>query len=605
MRSASRSSPSFCLLVAVCEPDPPLLERLLASVMSQAFPRWELRLAAIGPEAHRAIDEACRRALGRRGDPRVGTTECAREASEPAALSAALSAARSVTPQAAMSVTPQAVMSVTPQAVLQGANPGGLVGVVGQHDSLSPSALDTVAEALRQAPDPPGVVYSDEDEIDEAGSFLRPLLKPGWSPELLLASPYVGRLLLVRRDLLAQAGWMSSAAGAHWEHDLMLRTTAAATSVLHVPEVLYHRATAPAAFVAAATAGTSGSPGVAEVAEVAEEPGAGLHVARAAARATSGSPTSASVQPDGPLPLVERGPLPGTWRVRRPLGSAPLVSIIVPFRDGAPLLRKCVESIRATKGSVEVEMLLVDNDSHEPETSALIERLATWPEVRVLEHPGEFNWATVNNAAVASAKGDVLAFMNDDVEALHDGWLERLVEHAMRPDIGAVGARLLYPGGALQHAGLVLGMGGAAGHVLRGLSPGEPGYLGMAVLGRDCSAVTGACMVTRRAVFDELSGFDERLALDLNDIDFCLRLGQKGYRVIYAPEAELVHHEGPSRGISGSVPDILAFLARWEGTVRAGDRFFNPHLSRIDCGCSLAMPGEERWWNHWLSTLRS
>ncbi|MCL4413937.1 MAG: hypothetical protein M1522_04190, partial [Actinobacteria bacterium] len=158
--------------------------------MSQAFPRWELRLAAIGPEAHRAIDEACRRALGRRGDPRVGTTECAREASEPAALSAALSAARSVTPQAAMSVTPQAAMSVTPQAamsvtpqaVLQGANPGGLVGVVGQHDSLSPSALDTVAEALRQAPDPPGVVYSDEDEIDEAGSFLRPRLKPGWSP---------------------------------------------------------------------------------------------------------------------------------------------------------------------------------------------------------------------------------------------------------------------------------------------------------------------------------------------------------------------------------------------------------------------------------------
>ena len=198
-------------------------------------------------------------------------------------------------------------------------------------------------------------------------------------------------------------------------------------------------------------------------------------------------------------------------------------SAIIPFRDGARFLRTCVDSVTATAGDVDLELVLVDNGSVEPETRTLVERLAGRTDVVVVRDDRPFNWAALNNGAVDRARGDVLLFLNNDIEARHDGWLEVLAAQALRPEIGAAGARLLYPTGRVQHAGLVIGLGGAAGHVLVGLDGDAPGYLGMAVVARDCSAVTGACLATRRDVFDDLGRFDVSLGLDLNDIDFCLR----------------------------------------------------------------------------------
>jgi GT2 family glycosyltransferase len=297
--------------------------------------------------------------------------------------------------------------------------------------------------------------------------------------------------------------------------------------------------------------------------------------------------------------------VPGTVHVRRRPAVRPRVSAIVPFRDEPGLLRACVDSVTATAGAVDLELVLVDNGSVEPETLSLVEALARRRDVTLVHDPRPFNWAALNNAAADAAGGEVLLFLNNDIEARRPGWLEALCAQALRPEIAAVGARLLYPTGQVQHAGVVLGLGGAAGHVLAGLPATRPGYLAMAVLTRECSAVLGACMAVRRAVFDELGRFDDQLRLDLNETDFCLRARARGYRVVYEPLAELVHHESPSRGTSGSMADIARFIDRWEDALRAGDPYLNRNLTRIDSSCALRAPDEERRWEQWRSNLQS
>ena len=196
-----------------------------------------------------------------------------------------------------------------------------------------------------------------------------------------------------------------------------------------------------------------------------------------------------------------------------------------------------------------------------------------------------------------------MVFLNNDIEAHRSGWLAALCAQALREDVGAAGARLLYPDRRLQHCGLVIGLTGAAGHVLGGLSEDEPGYLQMATVARECSAVTGACLATRRSVFEVLEGFDETLGVDLNDVDYCLRAAAIGLRTMYEPAAELIHHESPSRGTAGGVGDVIKFVDRWKGYISSGDRYYNQHLTRADPSCGLARPGEEDDWNRWYATL--
>jgi GT2 family glycosyltransferase len=301
---------------------------------------------------------------------------------------------------------------------------------------------------------------------------------------------------------------------------------------------------------------------------------------------------------------VEAGPMPDTWRFRRSPPARTSVSAIVPFRDGAAFLRTCTDSVTATTDDVDLQFVLVDNGSVEPETLSLLERLEARDDVTVVRDDRSFNWAALNNAAVDAARGDVLLFLNNDIEARHPGWLGSLAAQALRPDVAAVGARLLYPGGRVQHAGVVIGIG-AAGHTLVGLPADQPGYLGLAVLTRDCSAVTGACMASRRDLFEELGGFDEELGIDTNDIDFCLRARQRGYRVLYEPLAELIHYESPSRGKTGSVPDIRRFMLRWDEQIQIGDPFLNPHLTRLDGSCALRRPEEEEQLHQWRVILQS
>jgi GT2 family glycosyltransferase len=432
-------------------------------------------------------------------------------------------------------------------------------------DELAPDAVARLSAALVDA----DVAYGDEDRIGDGGDLSTPVLKPDWSPELLLSWNYVGRPLALRVAPVIAAGGIRPDHGGDWEHDLLLRVTERTRRVAHVAAVLCHRDPSPGS--------TTGPAAVVD-----------------------------ALERRGDVASVHAGPIAGTWELRRAVArhDAPVkVSAIVPFRDSTGLLRSCADALDAAvraggrngERSIDLELVLVDNGSTEPETATLLDVLSSRrsPRVQAVVRRDDrpFNWAALNNAAAAAARGDVLLFVNDDVSGGTPGWLGRLVSQALRPEIGAVGARLVYPDGRLQHAGIVLGLAGATGHVLAGLEPGLPGYLGMAVLTRDVTAVTGACMATRREVFTQLGGFDEELGLDFNDVDYCLRARRRGLRVILEAGAELIHHESPSRGTSGSEETAAAFLDRWRTAVDDGDPFYNRNLSHLDFSAALDEPG--------------
>jgi O-antigen biosynthesis protein len=431
-------------------------------------------------------------------------------------------------------------------------------------------APDTVA-LLSAALTPTGVVYADEDEVRPDGTYAAPRLKPDFSPEFLLTTAYVGRPLAIGASVADGLPRLVGSGTAALEHECALVACAAADVVTHIPEVLCHRSVEP---------------------DEVSGPSSVRHIREAFRRRDTGS--------------VVTGPAPGDFRILRAAATAVPVSILIPFRDEPRLLRTCVDSIAAsTAGHASLELVLIDNGSSDPETLSLVERLGDHPDVVVLTDPRPFNWAALNNAGAWAARGEVLLFLNNDIEAHQGGWLSALCAQALRPDVAAAGARLLYPDRRLQHCGLVVGLGGAAGHVLGGLAGDEPGYLRMATAARECSAVTGACLATRREVFELLGGFDETLGVDLNDVDYCLRAAALGFRTIYEPAAELIHHESPSRGTAGGVGDIVNFMDRWKEYLAEGDRYLNPHLTRADPSCGLVRAGEEDDWNRWYATLRA
>jgi GT2 family glycosyltransferase len=435
-------------------------------------------------------------------------------------------------------------------------------------DIWAPTAAATLGRTLQRA----DVAYADEDQMDGEGRLHSPRLKPTFSAEFLLHAFYTGRPMAFSAEVAGRLSDTLKVAPPTdaFEHDLMLRATELASSVVHVPEVLCHRV---------------------DPADRRNEEGAGTqHVVAALARRGDNA--------DVALSPPSRG-----FRISRRIPDGLSVSLIIPFRDEPKFLRACVDSIDATTTGLDVELILVDNGSEQPETETLLTRLSARPRTRIVTDARPFNWAALNNVAAEQARGDVLVFLNNDIEAPQPGWLEALCAQAVRPDVGVVGARLLYPDQRVQHCGVVLGLGGAAGHLFVGLPEGEPGYLGMARTTRECAGVTGACLATRRSVFDRLEGFDESLGVDLNDIDYCLRAQLMGLRVIYEPEAELLHYESPSRGTAGDVRDIVHFLDRWSATLAEGDPFLNPQLTRVDSSCALRDPGEGDWWQQWRSNL--
>lgn len=422
---------------------------------------------------------------------------------------------------------------------------GEFAALMDAADILPQHALYLVAREIARHPEA-GLVYSDEDWLDRRGRRCEPYFKSDWNPDLLASQDMVSPLGVYRTALVRGAGGFASAGGLDAAHGLALRVTRAIppAAIRHIPHVLYHRRKAPG-----------------------RDERKPLAVA-AAQRA-----------------MADR------------LDPEPRVSIIVPTRDNAAMLARCVDGLLDRTRYANFEVLVIDNQSADPATLACLRQLAEDRRVRVLVYDHPFNFSAINNWAAAQASGDILVFLNDDTDVIAPDWLRHMAANAMRPEIGAVGAKLLYPGGRVQHAGVILQPGGVADHFHHGYAAADPGHGGRAALPQNLSAVTAACLAMRRTVFGEIGGFDaEHLPVAFNDVDLCLRLRARGYLVAWTPLALLYHHESASRG-SDLVTERRGRFRAETGTMRARwhavldrDPYFNPNLVLTRRSVALANP---------------
>jgi len=538
--------PLVSVVVPVYKPDFVMLELAVASVLRQTYGRFELCLCDDGSD-----DPTVTAALAdlASGDPRVKVTGLAKNGGISAATNGALGLAT-----------------------------GQWVAFMDQDDELLPDALAEVIGAVIADPTV-DLVYTDDDKIDFEGRPFSPQFKPDWNPDLLLSICYFSHLVAMRRSIVDEVGGLRSAFDGSQDWDLALRVSERCRTIHHIPKVLYHwRAVASSAAL-----------------DNTAKPWAHEAGRRAATDALSrrGEPGTVEHHPD----------FIGLYQVRRQLTCEPLVSIVVPFRDGAALLQRCVDSLMIDPGYHRFELVLVDNGSTEPELLALLDRLSADHRVSILTDARPFNWAALNNAAISRSRGDMVLLLNNDVTAKSGGWLRELLVHGQRPDIGAVGARLLYPDGRLQHVGVVIGMRGIAGNPMERLPGDSAGYMGFAAASRNWSAVTGACLLARRSVIEEVGGFDEGLAAAFGDVDFCLRVVDHGYRIVTTPLAEMVHAASSTCGVTGFTSDVAHFLNRWESRVHGDDPMFSPNLSRLDARCVVRPADEDDRWNELLKTL--
>jgi GT2 family glycosyltransferase len=429
---------------------------------------------------------------------------------------------------------------------------GEFVGLLEQGDELAPDALFEVVKLLQEHPET-DLVYSDEDEIDEDGNRTNPYFKPGWSPDLLLSTNYVSHLCVYRKNLLQEIDGFREGFDGCQNYDLVLRATERTNEIRHVPKVLYHR-----------RASLLASPGDGRIRD---------RMQRA---------LSDTLERRGLEGSVEEGLLPDRFRVRLRIKGGPKVSIIIPTRDNLSFLKRCLESIEQLTTYRNYELLIVDNNSRDRATLGYLDSMPH----RVIPFREPFNYSRINNFAVSHAEGEYVLLLNDDTEVISAGWLEAMLEHAQRPEVGAVGAKLLYPDGRIQHAGVVVGVGshweaGVAMHSHQFYSSDSQGYAGALVTTTNYSAVTAACILFRKALFTELGGLtEENLRVQFNDVDLCLRMREQGYYVIYTPYAELYHHESVSRGYRDLDRTENIYMRKRWGEVMDEDPYYNPNFSR-------------------------
>lgn len=432
------------------------------------------------------------------------------------------------------------------------------VAVLDPNVALAPDGLFEIALALNKNP-ALDVIYSDHDVMANDGARSDPYFKPDWSPETLLARMYLGPLVFYRRSLLVRIGGFRNGFGAAAHFDLALRATEESGGVGHVARLLYHV--------------------VPESASSASNADADAQTVRAIGEALARRDEPGSV-----APIADR---PGCYTVRYRFDGKPRVSIVLPTRDNGRDLSIALKSIFERTTYPNFGVLVVDNGSKEPAALSTMEHWAQREKDRFAVERMDipFNFSKINNAAAKLTDGEFLLFLNDDTEVVSADWIEALVEQARRPAIGAAGGRLLYRDGSVQHAGVILGIRGIAGHAHRFLPGDAPGYHGALAAVTNYSAVTAACMMMRRSVFEEAGGFDEALAIEFNDIDLCLRVRAAGYRIVYLPHVLLYHAESSSRGSADNalkltvrVREQRLMQERWN-LANYVDPNYNPNLT--------------------------
>jgi O-antigen biosynthesis protein len=532
--------PLISLILPVHNPRRDWLEAAVASVLEQTYGRWELCVCDDASaedwvaEYFTALSAAEPRIRFARASERLGISGALNRAGEMAG--------------------------------------GEYAGFVDQDDVLAPHALACMAEAVADAQ--PDLLYSDEDYLDGQGRRVQPIFKPAFSPDMLRCGMYLGHLLVVRTARLRELGGFRSRYDGSQDYDLALRLAGGCCPgsprgpvIRHIPRVLYHWRQHPesTALDAAAKPYTQAA-GLKALAEA---------VARRDAQA-----------------VVTTGAFPNTYHVRWFVPADLKASVIICSRN-AKLLKRCLEAIARHTSHTNREIVVVQ---HRTGDIAAMDRLLDGCACVRVPYTGPFHFAAMNNLGAEQASGEVCVFMNDDVEPLNSDWLGALLAHANRREVGAVGAKLVYPSGAIQHAGMVIGIMEGAGHLHRNTF-GSP-YWNWLPFTRNVCAVTGACLAIRKNVFEELGGFDESFPVNYNDVDLCLRARQAGYEVIVEPAAQLRHYECQSRQAGVRLEERYLFEQRWAAWLERGDPFYSPHLRRTleDAGLELQNLAEPAPW---------
>ena len=496
MLSGFKVKPLISVVVPVYNTDPTHLKACIESVRAQSWPHWELCIADdASPKAH--VRDILTESMAKDARSKVCFRQTNGHISEASNSALALAG-------------------------------GEFVALLDHDDELARHALLLIAAAINGVPDAQ-VLYSDEDKLNVKGQRFDPHFKGDWNPDLLFSQNYVSHLGVYRRDLLQRIGGFRVGVEGSQDHDLLLRCLPhiSGQQIVHVPSVLYHwRATEGSTALSAEEKQYSTDAGVRVLRDYFAQNG-----------------------PDGVA--VEEGLVPHTYRVIWPVPTpAPLVSLLIPTRDKREVLEVAVRSILDKTTYPNFEIVILDNGSVEPQTLQWFEAVQrNESRVRVLRYDLPFNYAAINNFGEKHARGSIIGLINNDVEVISPGWLTEMVGHVCRQDVGCVGAKLYYSDGTIQHGGVIIGIGGVAGHSHKYAPANAYGYFSRLLLTQAVSAVTGACLLVRRDVYREVNGLDEQnLAIAFNDVDFCLKVRQAGYRSIWTPYAELYHHESVSRG---------------------------------------------------------
>ena len=526
-QKAAAADIRISILVPLYNTDKVMLQEMIRSVRSQTSSRWELCLADGSDAEHGYVGRYCRKMQKR--DSRLRYRKLEENKGISSNTNAALELAT-----------------------------GSYIALLDHDDLLHPEAVEEVIQQVLSAG--ADMLYTDEGTFHETPSdMFLPHYKPDYAPDTLRSYNYICHFLCFRRTLLEKAGgiFFDEYNGSQ-DYDLVLRLTEKAEKIVHIPRILYYWR--------------------AHAASTASSAEAKPYVTAAARRALA-----AHLDRIGLKGTVQDSRIPTTYRIRYEIASEPLISIIIPNKDETDTLRKCLSSILKKSTYTNYEILIVENNSTTSEIFAYYEELKAEPKIRVLTYKGSFNYSKINNFAVQYAKGEQILLLNNDIEVISPDWLQEMLMFSQRKDVGAVGAMLYYPDDTVQHAGVIVGLGGVAGHSFLNYCRGDFGYMSRLTIAQNYSAVTAACLMLRREVWDEMQGLDEGFAVAFNDVDFCVRIRKTGYLIVWTPYAELYHYESKSRGYEDTSEkqarfrgEIERFQSLHSDFLEQGDPYYNP-----------------------------
>lgn len=521
---------TFSILVPLYNTPEQFLREMIASVQNQTYPRWELCLSDGSDADHSEVEQVCRELAA--GDSRIHYQKLEHNLG----------------------------ISGNTNACIELAT-GDYIGLFDHDDLLHPSALyENMVAICEQGAD---FLYTDEatfesPHIDQI-NFTH--YKPDFAPDTLRSYNYICHFTVFSKALMDEIGRFRPECDGSQDYDMILRLTEKAHCIVHIPKVLY--------FWRASAAST------------ASDIRAKTYIMDAAKRALSDHLSRVGLKG-----TVTDAAIPSVYKINYAISDQPLISILIPSYEHQETLKRCIDSIITRTTYPNYEIVIVENNSKEPATFQYYDELQKDPRIRIVTWKGKFNFSSINNFGFRATKGDYILMLNNDIEVITPNWLEEMLMYAQRPDVGAVGAMLYYPTDKVQHAGIILGIGGVAGHAHKYFPRGSYGYSSRMCLAQNLSAVTAACLMVSRSVYQSLHGLDESFEVAFNDVDFCMRIRRAGYLIVWTPFAELYHFESESRGLEDTPEkqrrfhdETTRFKRRWGAELAAGDPYYNPNFT--------------------------